>query len=270
MRCYAWPAHCAAGQGVVRAVPPTAVCVLWCWLLSGHTAALLFARVAGGGRYAPSPLLTCPSFSSPADVTGVRATSGESGGRGTVTCRLCDTGAWAGRPGSGGVLCLCSCTCAALLQQGMMPPVLCRPAASPHPLGCPTPSRPGLINIAPLPPLARGRQVCGARGAALRLQVPGVRAGGHEHPLLPGHQVTLWRHSLNWTASDSSMRWHDSSAAKPQLAAAAAASEVCSPSGLAQIVTPMALIAAQPLQEPPSGATDQPTHVVVQPGWQRP
>lgn len=47
------------------------------------------------------------------------------------------------------------------------------------------------------------------------------------------------------------MRWHASSAAEPQLAAAAAAREVCSPSGLARIATPMTLIAAQPLREPP-------------------
>ncbi len=38
-----------------------------------------------------------PSSSNPSpDVTGVRATSGESGGRGTVVCRLCDSGALKG------------------------------------------------------------------------------------------------------------------------------------------------------------------------------
>lgn len=48
---------------------------------------------------------------------------------------------------------------------------------------------PPLLNLHPCLHPTPARQVLRARGAALCVQIPGQRAGGHEHPLLTGHQV---------------------------------------------------------------------------------
>jgi hypothetical protein len=50
-------------------------------------------------HFAAAALIACTPCLLPVDVTGVRATSGDSGGRGSTVCRLCDSGAQAATQG---------------------------------------------------------------------------------------------------------------------------------------------------------------------------
>lgn len=131
----------------------------------------------------PNPCLCLPGCD--ADVTGVRATSGEKGGRGSSVCRLCESGERSAQPGSlaSRLLNRCPDLLAAGMQQACDLPFQ-------KPLGGATvPTAPfgsAAQSCSPSVLAPHRRQVCGARGAALRVQVPCQRACGHEHPLQPG------------------------------------------------------------------------------------